>query len=82
MLSVESLGLCIFVATCISSPCRHSLVPVVPESLLEMVQLPSIYIMGLHSSLRNDVRGNGENRHSVTYSGTPLIGTPRNCDCS
>ena len=35
--------------------CRHSLVPVVPESLLEMVQLPSIYIMGMHSSLRNGV---------------------------
>lgn len=30
----------------------HSLVPVVPERLLDYVQLPSTYIMGIHSSLR------------------------------
>ena len=29
--------------------------PIVPEELLEMVQLPSVYIMGMHSSLRCDV---------------------------
>ena len=28
---------------------------IVPEELLEMVQLPSVYIMGMHSSLRCDV---------------------------
>ena len=33
----------------------HSLVPIVPESILEYVQLPSTYIMGIHSSLRDDI---------------------------
>jgi myotubularin-related protein 5/13 len=38
----------------------HSLVPVVPGDILEMVQLPSIYIMGLHTSLRSDVEDLGD----------------------
>jgi len=33
----------------------HSLVPVVPEMLLDYVQLPSTYLMGIHSSLREKV---------------------------
>ena len=44
-----------FAHRCVLLPCRHSLVPVVPERLLEMVQLPSIYIMGMHSSHRGRV---------------------------
>ena len=35
--------------------CRHSLVPVVPAALLDYVQLPSTYIMGVHSSLKTNI---------------------------
>lgn len=35
--------------------CRHSLVPIVPAALLDYVQLPSTYIMGIHSSLKRDI---------------------------
>ena len=34
---------------------RHSIVPVVPVDLLEYTQLPSTYIMGIHSSLREQI---------------------------
>ena len=56
--------LCLFIAFESESTCSlemfsilfsHSLVPVVPSDLLEMVQLPSLYIMGLHTSLRRRV---------------------------
>ena len=33
----------------------HSLVPVLPSALVDYVQLPSTYIMGIHSSLRDKV---------------------------
>ena len=36
-------------------PCRHSIVPVIPADLVEYVHLPSTYIMGIHSSLRNRI---------------------------
>ena len=35
--------------------CSHSLVPVLPSSLVDYVQLPSTYIMGIHSYLRDKV---------------------------
>ena len=43
------------------SPCflffvfSHSIIPVVPVDLLEYTQLPSTYIMGIHSSLREQI---------------------------
>ena len=40
---------------CVVCVFRHSLVPVLPFSLVDYVQLPSTYIMGIHSSLRDKV---------------------------
>ena len=44
-----------FLPIFILSLTSHSLVPIVPKMLLDYVQLPSTYIMGIHSSLREEV---------------------------
>ena len=48
------------------SPTSHSLVPIVPKILLDYVQLPSTYLMGIHSSLREEV--DELVRHVITLS--------------
>ena len=43
-------------ACCYSPPsARYSLVPVVPKSLLDFLQLPSTFIMGVHDSCTKDL---------------------------
>ena len=36
-------------------PCRYSLVPLVPRDILEYVQLPSTYIMGVPSQYSDEL---------------------------
>ena len=53
--------------------CSHSLVPVLPSSLVDYVQLPSTYIMGIHSYLRDKVEDDLVRNLSLSLSLPPSL---------
>ena len=65
-------GACTYTYTYVAAvhvyPYSHSLVPVLPCSLVDYVQLPSTYIMGIHSSLRDKVEDDLVRRLSLPPS--------------
>ena len=64
---------------CSSHTCRHSLVPIVPAALLDYVQLPSTYIMGVHSSLKKNI---GELVSIYQYLASLIVFKVYACTCS